>query len=111
MYLGTFDFSQNGKQSVSKHGNHSFLDQQYESVSQLNALSTAQQKPIQIHKLSAGEEFTQSTELTPANVVILIKALSTALQTLPLMQSQRKGTGGTVSSQWSLTGGTRTMTS
>lgn len=54
---------------------------------------------------------TQITELTPANVVILIKALSTALQALALMQSQRKGTGGAVSGQRSLTRGARIMTS
>lgn len=48
---------------------------------------------------------------TPANAVILIKALSTALQALALVQSQRKGTGGTVSGQRSLTGGARIMTS
>lgn len=48
---------------------------------------------------------------TPADVVILIKTLSTAAQTLALAQCQRKGTGGTVRGQRSLTGEARIVTS
>lgn len=42
---------------------------------------------------------------TLADVVILVKTLSTALQALALAQCQREGTGGAVSGQRSLTCG------
>lgn len=42
---------------------------------------------------------------TPADVVILVKTLSTALQALALAQCQREGTGGAVRGQRSLAGG------
>lgn len=50
-------------------------------------------------------ELIPTAELTLADVVILVKALSTAFQALALAQGQREGTGGAVSGQRSLARG------
>lgn len=72
---------------------------------------SAQEKRRNKTWFTAGGELIPSTELTLADVVILVKAFSTVLQAQALAQCQREGTGGAVSGQRSLAHGTRSVTS